>query len=147
MLESTFTSLRAMAAAAVPLLPVSPFLRTRYDTLSKISKVAAPVLIVHSREDEIVPFEQGMAIFEAAREPKALIELRFGHNEGFILTGPAYTDGLDAFLTEHVGPRPPRKAKEPEPKRDEAPAEDAPQHQSPFEQEAEPPAAEEEFTD
>jgi len=146
-LESTFASLRAMAAAAMPLLPIGPFLRTRYDTLGKIGKIAAPVLVLHSREDEVVPFDQGMMIYEAAHEPKAFVELRFGHNEGFILSGATYTDGLDKFLTEHVGKRPERKPEKKADKADAAPAPAAPQP-SPFEQEPEPqPGAEEEFTD
>jgi hypothetical protein len=30
--------------------------------------------------------------------------MRGGHNEGFIITGAAYTHGLDKFLTRHLGP-------------------------------------------
>jgi hypothetical protein len=114
-LESTFTSIRDMAAAAMPMLPIGGFLRTRYDTLKKIPKVAAPVYVVHSRDDEVVPYRQGVAIYEAANAPKGFLELRYGHNEGFILSGDAYTKGLDKFLTEQVAPRPPRPKEPPAP--------------------------------
>jgi fermentation-respiration switch protein FrsA (DUF1100 family) len=106
-LESTFTSIRDMAAAAMPLLPVGPFLRTRYDTLSKIRRITVPVLVVHSSEDEVVPYRQGVALYDAAPPPKAFVELRYGHNEGFILSGETYTKGVDTFLTAHVAPPPP----------------------------------------
>jgi hypothetical protein len=120
-LESTFSSIRDMAAAAMPLVPIGAFLRTRYDTLSKVSSITAPVLVVHSRDDEVVPFEQGLAIYKAAPAPKALLELRYGHNEGFILSGETYTKGLDSFLTEHVAERPPHPKEPPPP-----PAADSP---------------------
>jgi hypothetical protein len=101
-LESAFTSVRDMARAAFPVLPVGSLIRMRYDNLAKIERVACPVLFVHSREDEIVPFEHGRRLYEAARAPKAFVELRYGHNEGFLLSGEVYTDGLEAFLVEHV---------------------------------------------
>jgi hypothetical protein len=82
--------------------------------LSRIRQLASPVLIVHSRDDEVVPYRQGRAIYDAAPAPKAFLDLRYGHNEGFILSGDTYTGGLETFLAEHVGPRPPRP-KEPPP--------------------------------
>jgi fermentation-respiration switch protein FrsA (DUF1100 family) len=109
--ESAFSSIPAMAAATMP-LPVGPFLRTRYDNLAKIGLMPCPVLVVHSRDDEIIPFRQGEALFDAAPEPKAFVELRHGHNEGFILSGERYTGGLQVFLTEHVAP-PPARPKDP----------------------------------
>lgn len=63
-----------------------------------IGAVQAPVLVVHSREDEIIPFHHGEAIYEAAPGPKKLLELRGGHNTGFLLSEPRYVAGLDAFL-------------------------------------------------
>jgi uncharacterized protein len=105
-LESTFTSVRDMAVAAMPLLPVAPFLRTRYDSLSKIGRVHCPVLVIHSRDDEVVPFKLGQQLYEKANAPKTFVELRYGHNEGFILSGETYTAGLDQFLTEQVAAAP-----------------------------------------
>ncbi len=94
-----------MASRAIPFLPLGPFLRTRYENLKKISRVRCPVLIVHSPDDEIVPFEHGRALFEAAPEPKQFLEIHGGHNEGFILSGRTYTDGLEAFLASYVAAR------------------------------------------
>ncbi|MDH3970087.1 MAG: alpha/beta hydrolase, partial [Rhodospirillales bacterium] len=64
--------------------------------------VVCPVLIVHSRDDEIIPVSHGRALFEAAPEPKAFLELSGGHNDGFLVSGRTYTDGLDAFLAKHL---------------------------------------------
>jgi fermentation-respiration switch protein FrsA (DUF1100 family) len=115
-LESTFTSIRDMARAAMPLLPVGPFLGTRYDSLSKVRKLSCPLLVVHSSEDEVVPYAQGRALYDAAPAPKSFLELRFGHNEGFILSGETYTKGLETFLEAHVAALPkPKEAKRAKP--------------------------------
>jgi len=146
-LESAFTSIRDMARAAMPWVPVGPFLRTHYDTLRAVRSVECPILVVHSRDDEVVPFAQGKAIFDAAREPKAFLELRYGHNEGFILSGNTYTDGLEAFLTAQVAPLPASRGDKPR-AAEPAPKGGAPKAEpSPFSQDEEPPAANEEFSD
>ena len=61
------------------------------------------MLIIHSRDDEIIPFEQGRKLFELAREPKHFLELRGGHNDGFLVSGRRYLDGFDNFLAASLG--------------------------------------------
>ena len=72
--------------------------RYRYDNLGRIASVRAPLLVVHSRGDEIVPFRQGQALFAAASEPKRFLELQGGHNDGFLASGVGYRRGLAEFL-------------------------------------------------
>lgn len=97
-LESTFTSVPDLAAGIYPLLPVRLLVRHRYPTLSRLPRIRAPVLVVHGREDEIIPFRHGQRLYDAAREPKAFLEIRGSHNEGFLLSGESYAKGLAAFL-------------------------------------------------
>ncbi len=98
-LESPFVSIPAMAKRAYPFLPVGPFLRTRYDSLSKIGKTSVPLLVLHSPEDEIVPYDQGRELFEAAPEPKTFHTIAGGgHNETYITGGDAYWQALGQFL-------------------------------------------------
>ena len=87
----------------MPRLPARWLTRITYPNDEHILKVSAPVLVVHSQDDEIIPFRHGEKLFEFAREPKTFLELRGGHNEGFLITGQRYTDGLDSFLTEALG--------------------------------------------
>ena len=56
------------------------------------------MLVIHSPDDEIAPFGQGVALYEAAPEPKAFIKLRGGHNDALLLSAGAYREGIDAFL-------------------------------------------------
>jgi hypothetical protein len=101
--ESAFTSVPDMAAEIYWWLPARRLSRFEYATRDYVMRISAPVLVVHSPEDEIIPFRHGEAIFAAAREPKQLLRLRGGHNEGFLVSGEQYVNGLDAFLARHLG--------------------------------------------
>lgn len=96
-LESAFASVPDMAKAIYPFLPAS-VCRIRYDTRSKIASVGMPVLVMHSRTDEVISYAQGRAVFEAAREPKIWHELPGGHNEGAFLTDAGYEQRLASFI-------------------------------------------------
>ncbi len=102
-ISSGFTSVPDLARHYYPYLPVQWLARIRYDTAENLRAVAAPVLIAHSPEDDIVPFEHGQALFEAARPPRQFLELAGGHNDGFIFMREAWIRVLDDFLAGHAG--------------------------------------------
>ncbi|MES9876416.1 MAG: alpha/beta hydrolase [Candidatus Sedimenticola sp. 1PA] len=97
-IESAFTSVPDIAAELYPLLPVRLLARFKYDTRAYLDGVSAPVMINHSREDEIAPFSHGEALFEAASQPKRFHELQGGHNVGFLSNTAAYFKALDGFI-------------------------------------------------
>ncbi len=101
-LESTFTSLPNIAASLYPYLPVRLLLRFEYNTSEHLSRIYCPVLIVHSPDDEIMPFRQGQLLFDMANEPKSFLEISGTHNEGFITSGRHYEEGLNAFIVQYV---------------------------------------------
>ena len=105
-LASAFTSVPDLGAEVYPFLPVRLLSRFRYDTRSALARVRAPVLVAHSPHDEIVPYRHGRALFDAAREPKAFLDLRGGHNEGFLFGDAAWVRALGAFLDQHLGASP-----------------------------------------
>ena len=96
--ESAFTSYPDMGARFYPYMPVRLFARFRYDTRACIRQVRCPVMIVHSREDEIVPFEFGIRLFKAANEPKQFVEIAGRHNDGFLTSGDAYRQAWVKWL-------------------------------------------------
>ena len=100
--ESCFTSVPDMAAELYPFLPVRWLSRLDYNVQEKLQRVSCPVLVVHSRDDEIIPFSHGRALYAAANEPKQFLELRGGHNDGFLLAGQTYILELDRFLSAWV---------------------------------------------
>ena len=79
-------------------MPVRWLTRFKHATRDSVKKVTSPVLVVHSRDDEIIPFHHGEDIFEAANEPKRYLEIRGGHNDGHALSATVYRDGMQDFL-------------------------------------------------
>ena len=106
-LESPFTSTVAMGKLVYPWLPVRWLVKYRYDNLSKISELRLPILILHSPDDEIVPFRMGQRLYAAAASPKRLVELTGGHNDGYYATGKSFLDSIQTFLqdTNVLSPR------------------------------------------
>ena len=101
-LESTFTSLPDIAATLYPYLPGRLMLRFKYNTAEYLAEVNCPTLIIHSRDDEIMPFIHGQRLFEIAPEPKKFLELVGTHNEGFITSSTQYEKGLNTFIHEYL---------------------------------------------
>jgi uncharacterized protein len=105
-LESPFTSTLAMAHHAFPWLPAKWTVRYRYDNLSKIPRLAMPLLILHSPQDEIIPFEMGKQLYAAAPEPKQFFQLGGGHNDGYADSGDSYINAVKDFLKSVEKDRP-----------------------------------------
>jgi len=96
--DGVFTSTLDIAEEVYPFLPVKFFITMKYDTLSKIGSVRVPKLIIHSREDEIVPFHHGQKLFEKASGVKEFYPMRGGHNEAIIIYSDEYKKRIDEFL-------------------------------------------------
>ena len=100
--ESSFTSAVEMAAHLYPFMPVRLISRLQYPVADYVARAECPVLIVHSRDDEIIPFAMGKALYEAAPAPKAFIELAGDHNDGFLLSRDRYREELAKFSADHL---------------------------------------------
>ncbi|MEM7027347.1 MAG: alpha/beta hydrolase [Pseudomonadota bacterium] len=99
-LESTFTSIADMGKHYYPYMPVKLINHIKFDSYSRITKINAPLLFIHSQSDEIVPFEFGRSLFEKANEPKSFLQISGNHNYGFQQSRGIYVSGLNNFLTE-----------------------------------------------
>lgn len=101
--ESTPTSVPDIAQDIYWWLPARRLSRIRLPALEFLSASDQPTLVVHSRNDEIVPFSHGQRLFEAAPQPNRFLILAGSHNTGFVESIEDYRAGLDAFLTEVLG--------------------------------------------
>lgn len=97
-LESPFRSVPTIAQETYPFLPARWLTRFEYATEDHVREIHAPLLVVHSEDDEIIPFSHGRSVYEAANEPKTLLAIRGDHNTGFLLSGAHYRDGIDRFV-------------------------------------------------
>ncbi|WP_018935747.1 alpha/beta hydrolase [Thioalkalivibrio sp. ALJ24] len=97
-LESAFTSAADLGAEIYPFLPVRWLIRDPYPVREHVRRMGSPLLLVHAREDEIVPFEHARRLQAAAPGTPPILGLCGGHNDGFLRSGPLYTRGLQDFL-------------------------------------------------
>ncbi len=81
-IESTFTSAVAVGEKLYPRLPIRWFCHDRYDSLSKMNSITVPLLMAHSPDDQLIPYEMGQALFEQAASPvKTFCRISGGHND------------------------------------------------------------------
>ncbi len=96
--ESTFTSYVDMAKIYFPYMPVRWFARFGYNTGDYIKKIDCPVMLIHSRDDEVVPFKFGLELYWAANEPKEFVAISGSHNDGFLVSGDLYRKAWQKWL-------------------------------------------------
>jgi pimeloyl-ACP methyl ester carboxylesterase len=102
-LESTFTSIPDMGAKMFPIFPVRLLSRIYYDTEKRLGVIHCPVLVIHSRTDDVIPFELGATLFDRANQPKEFLEIDGDHNMGFHASQAVYINGITAFLQQYIG--------------------------------------------
>ena len=62
-------------------------------------RAQAPLLVIHSQDDPVVPYDQGRRLYDAASEPKEFWRLDgSGHTEAFFQRGPQYRPALLYWL-------------------------------------------------
>lgn len=69
-LEAPLSSVSDVAAYHYPLVPVQPLLKDRFEAISRVEHISAPLLVVHGSADQVVPLRFGKSLYAAAREPK-----------------------------------------------------------------------------
>ena len=69
-LESPFTSMIDAGKDKYPYLPVKFLLKDKYESEKKIKNIKSPILIMHGKVDNIVPFHMGKKMYELANNPK-----------------------------------------------------------------------------
>lgn len=100
--ESSFTSIPNLASKLYPFIPVRLLSRFHYNSEEIIEQIRVPVLVVHSRQDDIIPYGHGEILFARAGEPKQFLEISGLHNDGYLISGDNYLRGLSAFIRNHL---------------------------------------------
>jgi fermentation-respiration switch protein FrsA (DUF1100 family) len=83
-IEGAFSSHKAIAAERKGALG-KLFVGEPYSAEESIAAYTKPILIIHSRDDEVVPFSMGQKLFDAANEPKEFLEIEQMHLAGLDL--------------------------------------------------------------
>ena len=91
-LESTFIS----AFRVVTVIPIVPF--DKFANLHKIKQVNCPVLVMHGKADEVIPFWHGEQLFAAANKSKLSLWVETAnHNNLSEVAGELYPETLRKF--------------------------------------------------
>ena len=77
-LESPFTSMVNMGKKHYPFFPVRFLLKDKFESYKKITNVSVPILIMHGKDDKIVPYDMGKKMYELANEPKFFYSQEYG---------------------------------------------------------------------
>jgi uncharacterized protein len=95
-IAGTFTSLPDVAQHHVWWMPMKLLMRMRLNSLEKIKRYDGPLLVSHGEADEVIPYAQGLALYEAAPGPKRMITVKGGkHNDP---QPEEYREALDQFI-------------------------------------------------
>lgn len=99
-LEAPFPSASSVARRVFWFLPgISLVVRGQFDTERRIRDIRAPVLVVHCRQDPVIPFEFGREVYDAALSPKSFFPVSGSCHEESSLIAPAqYRMALQQFL-------------------------------------------------
>lgn len=97
-LESTFTSVGQIAREMFPILPSTRVIKNQFNSLEKVKKLKMPLLIIHGKQDDLIPFHHGETLFQQAPEPKYFYPVtNAGHNNLYQVGGTVYFQRLKKF--------------------------------------------------
>lgn len=98
-LESTFTSLKSVARNLFPFTPGEKPAPHVYNSKERLRDIHCPVLVIHGDSDTLIPVSEGLALFEAAGEPKELYIVEgAGHNDVSLVAGDEYVRRIKSWL-------------------------------------------------
>ena len=95
--ESAFSSAKEMARLVYPFIPYWLF-SSRLDSAAKIKSITVPKLIIHSLDDEIVPYALAQKLYSVSAEPKEFLKVRGGHNSCFYDSEKLFRERISDFL-------------------------------------------------
>ncbi|HKQ38137.1 MAG TPA: alpha/beta hydrolase [Verrucomicrobiae bacterium] len=100
-LQNTFSSIPDVGRELFPFLPVRLIGSIRYETVKKLPRIHAPVLVMHSHGDDFIRFGHAERNFAAAKEPKMFWEIHGTHNGTIEADRAHYLSGLRTFLDRY----------------------------------------------
>ena len=106
MLEGSPASLLDLTQRRYPFFPLRLFTRSSFDAIRRIDSIPAPVLFLHSTDDEVIPVAEGRRLFQAARGAKTFVEVRGGHFGAIERDSATFDRAIRAFLADHGVVRP-----------------------------------------
>ncbi len=112
--EGAFPSVAYVAHRVVPWLPTGWMTTERFNTAACLRNLSIPVVIAHSTEDEVIPFDVARQLVDLPRGNKTLVSLTGAHAKGLDQSPHLLLGGLMSLLTELDAIKNPRSQDSPE---------------------------------
>ncbi len=97
-LDSSFTSMYDLSYDIFGFHFPKWLISNRYESLELIKNLMIPKIIIHSKDDDLIPFYHGRRLFEYASSPKEFLEIKGSHISAFSVSKEIYTDRIKKFL-------------------------------------------------
>jgi uncharacterized protein len=101
-IESAYTELPQYLAERFRILPFQWLTQERFTTRNYLRRAKSPVLIIHSTQDRVIPYQHGIQLYEVVKQPKSMLTLQGSHDACFLTNGAQYTDQIKRFLSNHM---------------------------------------------
>lgn len=89
-LEAPYTTMQAVAQKHMFWLPAYWLVMDRYNNVDKVQQVKMPLLVMHGQKDNVVPYEQGLAVFQNAKTDKRLESFSAGNHVDLVSRGAGH---------------------------------------------------------
>ena len=70
-------------------------------TIDYLKGAGIPVLIIHSSEDDYIPFSHAIKLYNAANEPRQFLKISGKHNDNYIKSEEIYIKGIRSFISRY----------------------------------------------
>jgi fermentation-respiration switch protein FrsA (DUF1100 family) len=108
-IENSFPSLTAVGNSIYHPLPLGVFVLGSLPTAQWLNRAGLPVLVMHGKRDEVLPFELGQQLYDALRVKKEFFISEKGeHSDLSIAEGDRFYESIVRFIaanTSHAGGR------------------------------------------
>ena len=101
-LQSPFTSLVSLSQDHYPWLMIKPW--DRFNSLEKMKKIHVPLLVLHGKQDQVVPFDDGLLLFNQANEPKKMVVFE-DKNHNNLWGASGFFEEIIHFIHTHCHPK------------------------------------------
>jgi len=72
-LEAPYGSIVDVASGHYPFVPAGLLLKDRFESVDRVARIDAPLLVIHGEADSVVPVAHGRKLYHAAQEPKIAV--------------------------------------------------------------------------
>lgn len=100
-LEGALASVVALGQQHYPIFPIRLIIRNPFESIDKVHRIAAPLLFLHSPEDDVIPIAEARRLYDAATSPKRFVEVRGGHIYANDVDRAVFFGAIRSFLDEY----------------------------------------------